>query len=83
MHASQAQPRGELSGIYLQVKLVVQVPVNLLSITILPEQPSQHTKSSHPQNFGWQTGLTGSLPLTYSIEQAWPHGHMANMRATS
>ena len=44
---------------------MVQVPVNLLGITILPEKPSQYTKSPHPQNLSWQTGLTGTPPLTY------------------
>lgn len=55
---------GASNQTHLQVELVVQVPINLLGITVLPEEPSQHTKSPHPQNFSWQTRLTGTPPLT-------------------
>ena len=53
---------------HLQVELMIQMPVNFLGITILPEKPPQHTQSSHPQNLGWQTSLTCTPPLTYKTQ---------------
>ena len=47
---------------------MVQVPVNLLGIAILPQKPPEHTKSTHPQNLGGQAGLTGTLALTCSMQ---------------
>ena len=65
---------------YLQVELMVQMPVNLLCITVLPEKPPQNTKSSHPQDLGWQTSLASTPPLTYKAQPqlqlsvCWPPG---------
>ena len=56
---------------YLQVELVVQMPVNLLGITVLPQKPPQHTKSPHPEDLGRQTGLAGTPPLTYIVHENW------------
>jgi len=54
---------------YLQVELVVQVPVDLLGITVLPQKPPEDAQPPHPKDLSGQTGLTGTVPLTYSVEQ--------------
>merc|ERR1719476_116075 len=48
----------------LEVELVVLFLVDLLSLTVLLQQSTQHTRATHPQDLGWHTSLTGSLSLT-------------------
>ena len=48
----------------LEVELVIQVLVDLLGITVLPQEPSQHTQPAHPQDLGGQTCLTCTPTLT-------------------
>lgn len=49
----------------LQVELMIQVLVNLLGITVLPQKPPQYAQPAHPQDLGGQTCLTGTSALTY------------------
>lgn len=55
-----------LEGVTLsrQVKAVVQVLVNLASVSVLSQQSSQDSQSSHPQNLRWHTSVLGTLSLT-------------------
>ena len=48
----------------LLVEQVVQVLVDLSSLSVLPQQPPEHPLSPHPLNFGWHPGVGGTLPLT-------------------
>ena len=48
---------------------MVQVPVDLLGITVLPQKPPQNTQPPHPKDLGWQTGLAGTVPLTCKIDR--------------
>lgn len=47
-----------------QVQVVIQVLVDLAGISVLSQQSSQHSQSSHPQNLGWHTGVSSTLSLT-------------------
>lgn len=47
-----------------QVQAVVQVLVNLASVSVLGQQSSQDSQSSHPHNLGWHTSVGGTLSLT-------------------
>lgn len=55
-----------LEGVTLSrlVEGVVQVSVDLTSISVLSEQSSQDSQSSDPDNLGWETGLLGTFSLT-------------------
>lgn len=55
-----------LEGVTLgrQVQAVVQVLVDLASLSVLGQQSSQHSQSSHPHNLRWHTGVLGTLSLT-------------------
>lgn len=55
-----------LEGVTLgsQVQRVVQVLVDLAGVSVLGQQSSQHSQSSHPQNLGRHTGVLGTLSLT-------------------
>lgn len=46
------------------VQRVVQVSVNLTSVSVLGQQSSQDSQSSHPHNLRWHTGILGTLSLT-------------------
>merc|ERR1719222_527218 len=50
----------------LQVQLVVQMPVNLLGLPILPEEPPENTHSGHPCLLHTGSGVGSTLPLTRS-----------------
>lgn len=55
-----------LEGVTLSshVQVVVQVLVDLASISVLGQQSSQDSQSSHPNNLGWHTSVLGTLSLT-------------------
>ena len=46
---------------------MVQVLVDLLVVTVLLEQATQHTGAADPQNLGGQTCLPGTVALTCSV----------------
>jgi len=46
------------------VQGVVEMPVDLASLTVLSQQPTQDTLTSHPKDLGGHTGLSGTLSLT-------------------
>merc|ERR1719432_728357 len=50
----------------LQVQLVVQMPVNLLGLPVLPEEPPENTHSGHPCLLHTGSGVGSTLPLTRS-----------------
>ncbi len=64
------------------VKLVVQVPVNLLGVSVLAQQASQHPKPLHPEQLCGQAGLPGTPPLTCRISTT-PDTTSCNVWATS
>ena len=53
--------RSELA--HLEVQLVVEVPVDLLGVAVLAQQPAQHAHAADPQDLGGQPRLAGSPPL--------------------
>lgn len=55
-----------LEGVTLgsHVQVVVQVLVDLASISVLSQQSSQDSQSSHPNNLRRHTGVSGTLSLT-------------------
>ena len=48
----------------MAVKEVVQLLIDLLLLAVLPQQTSQHTLASHPQDLGRHARLAGSLALS-------------------
>lgn len=46
------------------VELVVQVPVDLLGVSVLAQQASEHPQPLHPEQLCGQPGLPGTPPLT-------------------
>ena len=64
------------------VKLVVQVPVDLLGVSVLAQQASQHPKPLHPEQLCGQAGLPGTPPLTCRISTT-PDTTSCNVWATS
>ncbi len=40
--------------------------VHLLLLTVLAEQPTQHTHATHPHDLGGETRLTGTLSATHA-----------------
>merc|ERR1712159_330494 len=51
----------EHSSLGAEVELVVQVPIDLLCLTVLGEQAAEHPDAAHPQNLAGQTSLLGTL----------------------
>ena len=48
------------------VELVVEILVDLLTISVLDEHSSEHAHTSHPQHFLGQSGIFGTSSLTVS-----------------
>ncbi len=53
-----------LPSTHPHVQLVVQVLVDLLGVTVLLEQATQHAGAADPQDLGGQARLTGTMALT-------------------
>lgn len=55
-----------LEGVTLgrQVQLVVQVLVDLTGVSVFSQQSSQDSQSSHPDDLGGHTSVSGTLSLT-------------------
>merc|ERR1712159_856856 len=51
----------EHSSLGAEVELVVQVPIDLLCLTVLGEQAAEHPDAAHPQDLAGQTSLLGTL----------------------
>jgi len=52
-----------LSG---HVELVVELLVDLLGLTVLAEQATEHALAAHPEDLGRHTGLLGTAALTHT-----------------
>ena len=52
---------------------MVDVLVDLLSITIFLEETSQNTDSAHPKDVRWHTGLGGTLSFTSALMATLAH----------
>ena len=48
----------------MAVQEVVQLLVDLLLLSVLPQQASQHTLAAHPQDLGRHARLASSLALS-------------------
>ena len=46
---------------------MVDVLVDLLGVTVLPEQTSQNAGATHPENASGHTGFAGTLSLTTAV----------------
>lgn len=61
-----------------------QMPVDLASLAVLSQQPTQDTLTSHPKDLGGHTGLGGTLSLTRagvtSLGLGGMHGTCARAR---
>ena len=53
---------------YLVVELVIQMPVNLLGVSVLAQKAAQHAQPLHPQQLCGQAGLPGPPPLSCSMK---------------
>lgn len=55
-----------LEGVTLAqvVKFVVKVFVDLTAGTVLDQETSEDSKTAHPNNLAWHTGICGTLSLT-------------------
>ena len=53
---------------------MVEVPVDLLGLTIAPQQTTEDPHASHPEELLGHTGVLGTLPLTVSGVAALPSG---------
>ena len=67
----------------LHVKLVVHVFVDLLGIPVLGKETTEHTKTAHPDDGGWETCLGGTLPLTGSSVTALALGFELHAHAVA
>jgi hypothetical protein len=54
----------ELVTLSLEVKLVVEVRVDLAGVAVLGEEAAENALAADPQNLGGHAGLTGTLTLT-------------------
>ena len=48
--------------VYLEVKLVIKVLVNLLGVSVLLQKSAQHSQAAHPEDLGGQASFPGTLP---------------------
>ena len=63
---------------HLVVELMVQMPVNLLGVSVLAQKATQYTQPLHPQQLCRQASLPGSPPLSCSMEDLpWRHSSAA------
>merc|ERR1719312_139394 len=58
----------------LQVEVVVQVPVDLLGLTVAAEQTPQHSHPLHPQGLLGASGVLGTLALSVTGVTTLPPG---------
>merc|ERR1719312_714305 len=58
----------------LQVEVVVQVAVNLLGLTVAPEQTSEHPHPLHPQGLLGTSSVLGTLALSVTGVTSLPPG---------
>ena len=54
----------ELVSLGGEVELVIEGSVDLLGLTVLPQQSPQDALPAHPQDLGGHSALTGSSPLS-------------------
>ena len=54
----------ELVTLWGQVEVMVDILCDFLWLSILSEQSSKNSLSSHPENLGWHSCVSGTLSLT-------------------
>lgn len=57
-----------------EVEVVVDVLVDLLGLSVLPQESSEHSLASHPEDLLGHTGISGTLSLTVAGVSALPLG---------
>lgn len=67
----------------LEVKLVVQVLVDLARLAVLAQQTAQDTLASHPHHLGGHTRLRGTLAVTLAGTTAGTLGGSGGTRTRS
>ena len=60
---------------------MVKILANLLGISILAEQTSEDSLTSHPQDLLWHTGILGTLSLTMTLMSALSLGLLVSLNA--
>ena len=53
-----------------KVEVMVDISIDLLGFSIFSEESSKNSLSSHPEDLGWHSSVSGSLSLTHSIVSA-------------
>ena len=53
---------------------MVEVPVDLLGLSVAPQQTTQNSHALHPEELLGHTGVLGTLPLTMTGVTALPSG---------
>ena len=66
----------ELVTLRSEIELMVDVLGNLLSLSVLLEESSENSLSSHPEYLGWHSGVLGSLSFSVSSMSSLSLGHM-------
>jgi len=60
----------ELVTLGSEVEMMVDIRVDLLCFSILSEESSKNSLSTHPEDLGWHSGVSGSLSLSSSVVSA-------------
>ena len=60
----------ELVTLGSEVEMMIDIRVDLLGFSILSEESSENSLSTHPEDLGWHSGVSCSLSLSSSVVSA-------------
>lgn len=66
-----------------EVEVMIDVRGDLLGLSVLSQQSSQNSLSSHPLDLDWQSGVSGTLSLTVTVVSALSLGLMDSLDSGS
>ena len=71
----------ELVTLGSKVEVMVDILSDLLGLSVLLEQSSQDSLSSHVEHLGWHTGVSGSSSLSLALVSALSLGLMDSLNS--